>query len=41
MKKFVNDADTFVRESLEGLVLTQPGLALLEGPPSPCRPTGS
>ncbi|WP_286959645.1 dihydroxyacetone kinase family protein [Arsenicicoccus sp. UBA7492] len=31
MKKFVNDADTFVRESLEGLVLTQPGLALLEG----------
>ena len=31
MKKFVNDADTFVRESLEGLALTQPGLALLEG----------
>lgn len=31
MKKFLNDADSFVRESLEGLALTQPGLALLEG----------
>ncbi|WP_289033300.1 dihydroxyacetone kinase family protein [uncultured Arsenicicoccus sp.] len=31
MKKFLNDAGSFVRESLEGLALTQPGLALLEG----------
>ncbi|AKT52285.1 dihydroxyacetone kinase family protein [Arsenicicoccus sp. oral taxon 190] len=30
MPKFRNDAATFVRESLEGLALSQPGLALLQ-----------